>query len=209
MSNMLSKIFPLCFTNLESMDEPMEAFKNFNPLCQHSSSSSPSTSKSLLTPSTRTATTTDYSESEPHFASVFASQCFFFSSPGRSNSIIESPDTRPKPETKTPLQAVDGGVALKKYSPDPYGDFGVSMKEMIEASNLTDVNKDWEFLHELLRCYLTLNPENTHSSSLVFFLILSFAYCHHHPNPIHRKTSAGDIWRLFFVLDSSCCLETL
>ncbi|GMI71947.1 hypothetical protein HRI_000864000 [Hibiscus trionum] len=176
MANMFSKFFPLCFTNLKSMDESMDAFKNFNPLCELSSSSSVSTSnKSFLTPSTRTTATTDYSESEsdpdstPDFATVFASQRFFFSSPGRSNSIIESPDTRPEPETKT-AAAVDGGVAVKKYSPDPYKDFRVSMQEMIEARNLTDVNKDWEFLHELLLCYLTLNPENTHK-----FIVTAFA----------------------------------
>ncbi|KAK8557222.1 hypothetical protein V6N13_013498 [Hibiscus sabdariffa] len=159
------------------MDESMDAFKNFNPLCQLSSSSSASTSnKSLFTPSTATTTTTtsDYSESDPDystpdFATVFASQRFFFSSPGMSNSIIESPDTRPEPETKAP-PAVDGGVAVKKYSPDPYKDFRVSMQEMIEARNLTDVNKDWEFLHELLLCYLTLNPENTHK-----FIVTAFA----------------------------------
>ncbi|KAK8556050.1 hypothetical protein V6N13_070120 [Hibiscus sabdariffa] len=162
------------------MDESMDAFNNFNfnplgELSSSSSSSSASTSnKSLLTPSSATATTTtsDYSESDPDstpdFATVFASQRFFFSSPGRSNSIIESPDTRPEPETKTPA-AVDGGVAVNKYSPDPYKDFRVSMQEMIEARNLTDVNKDWEFLHELLLCYLTLNPENTHK-----FIVTAF-----------------------------------
>ncbi|KAL4296226.1 hypothetical protein GQ457_12G003420 [Hibiscus cannabinus] len=155
------------------MDESMEAFKNFNPLCQlSSSSSSSSTSKSLLTPSTRT--TTEYSESDadstPDFASVFASQRFFFSSPGQSNSIVESPDTRPEPQSKTPPPAVDGGVAVKKYSPDPYKDFRASMQEMIEARNLTDVNMDWEFLHELLLCYLNLNPENTHK-----FIVSAFA----------------------------------
>ncbi|MBA0616352.1 hypothetical protein Godav_016407 [Gossypium davidsonii] len=65
---------------------------------------------------------------------------------------------------------MDGGVAVKKYSPDPYRDFRFSMQEMIEARNLTDVNKDWDFLHELLICYLTLNPKNTHK-----FIVSAFA----------------------------------
>ncbi|KAE8728148.1 Transcription repressor OFP12 [Hibiscus syriacus] len=169
MSNMFLKFFPRCFTDLKSMDESVDGFKKFNQLCELSSSSSSSTShKSLLTPPT-----TEYSESDsaPDFATVFASQRFFFSSPGRSNSIIESPDTRTEPETKTPAAAaVDGGVAVKKYSPDPYKDFRVSMLEMIEAKNLTDVNQDWEFLHELLLCYLTLNPKNAHK-----FIVSAFA----------------------------------
>ncbi|TYJ17602.1 hypothetical protein E1A91_A09G062700v1 [Gossypium mustelinum] len=36
------------------------------------------------------------------------------------------------------------------------------MREMIKARNISDVKKDWEFLHELLICYLSLNPKNTH-----------------------------------------------
>ncbi|KAG4131548.1 hypothetical protein ERO13_D09G218700v2 [Gossypium hirsutum] len=188
MSNMFLKMFHLCFTNLKSMDEssillpsssikqdPSSFPKNFNSLYDLPTSSA---STSLLTPSVRTTDSDSDADATPDFATVYASHRFFFSSPGRSNSIIESPDTRPEAEpntettTETPPQPppMDGGVAVKKYSPDPYRDFRFSMQEMIEARNLTDVNKDWDFLHELLICYLTLNPKNTHK-----FIVSAFA----------------------------------
>ncbi|XWS13648.1 hypothetical protein CRYUN_Cryun36dG0056100 [Craigia yunnanensis] len=188
MSNIFWKNFHLCFTKLKSehvssivlpsptkQDDTTSSttlLKNFNSL--YDLSSSASTSKSLFTPSTDTdflsSDSDSDAESPPDLATIFASQRFFFSSPGPSNSIIESPDTRHEAESSKETPPLDGGVAVKKYSPDPYKDFRFSMQEMIEARNITDVKKDWEFLHELLLCYLTLNPKNTHK-----FIIRAFA----------------------------------
>ncbi|EEF45293.1 transcription repressor OFP12 [Ricinus communis] len=140
--------------------------KNVNSLYDLSSAS---TSKSLSTPSTYSFSSSSSGsdvDSPPDFAAIFASQRFFFSSPGRSNSIIESPET-PSAEPQTPL---NGGVAVKKYSPDPYADFRQSMLEMIEARKPRDVKADWDYLHELLSCYLNLNPKQTHK-----FIISAFA----------------------------------
>lgn len=37
------------------------------------------------------------------------------------------------------------------------------MQEMIEARDMKDLNNEsWEYLHELLLCYLALNPKQTH-----------------------------------------------
>jgi uncharacterized protein (TIGR01568 family) len=136
--------------------------KNFNSLYDLSSAS---TSKSLSTPSTNSSSSS-YSDpdtdSTPDFATIIASQRFFSSSPGRSNSIIESMQ-----ELHTP---VSGGVAIKKYSLDPYIDFKNSMQEMIEARGIRDVRANWDYLHELISCYLKLNPKNTHK-----FIISAFA----------------------------------
>jgi len=33
---------------------------------------------------------------------------------------------------------------------------------MVEARNPMDVTSEWEYLNELLLCYLTLNPKHTH-----------------------------------------------
>ncbi|KAG6766119.1 hypothetical protein POTOM_030185 [Populus tomentosa] len=105
--------------------------KNFNS--PYDLSSAP-TSKSPSTPSTNSFSSS-YSDSDAEsnldFATILASQRLFFSSPGRSNSIIES---LPEPQTVP----VSGGVAIKKYSPDPYTDFKHSMQEMIEARELRD-----------------------------------------------------------------------
>ncbi|KAF8016800.1 hypothetical protein BT93_H2115 [Corymbia citriodora subsp. variegata] len=150
-----------------------------------------STSKSF-TPSTvatddllSSSDDSDVAHSAPDFATVYASQRFFFSSPGPSNSIVESaaesaaatPAAAPKveAEAKTESLAGAGGVAVHKYSPDPYLDFRRSMQEMVEARDLRDVRGDWEYLHELLLCYLRLNPKHIHKSIVDAFtdLIIS------------------------------------
>lgn len=66
--------------------------------------------------------------------------------------------------------AVKDSVAVPTYSPDPYLDFRRSMQEMVEARDLVDVKANWDYLHELLLCYLALNPKSTHK-----FIIRAFA----------------------------------
>lgn len=156
--------------------------KHFNSIYDLTSERS-TTSKSF-TPFTATddllssSDDSDVAHSPPDFATIYASQRFFFSSPGRSNSIVESAVTAaataaaappeatssaaPEAEDKTESLAEAGGVAVHKYSPDPYLDFRRSMQEMVEARDLRDVRGDWEYLHELLLCYLRLNPHHTH-----------------------------------------------
>ena len=36
------------------------------------------------------------------------------------------------------------------------------MQEMVEARDLIDVKANWDYLHELLLCYLAMNPKSTH-----------------------------------------------
>jgi uncharacterized protein (TIGR01568 family) len=182
-------------------------FKNYNSLYDHtidSASASTSTSTSISSSS---------SSSEPDFASVYASQRFFFSSPGSSNSIIESTpsivtstessdnlvapqpdsngliinhstgksllldgcnnshplhDQQPPQLLKSPT--VKDSMAVSTYSHDPYMDFRRSMQEMVDARDLVDVKANWEYLHELLSSYLSLNPKSTHK-----FIVGAFA----------------------------------
>lgn len=49
-------------------------------------------------------------------------------------------------------------------------DFRRSMQEMVEAHDFVDVKANWNYLHELLLCYLALNPKSTHK-----FIISAFA----------------------------------
>jgi|UniRef100_A0A2N9E572 uncharacterized protein (TIGR01568 family) len=155
--------------------------KNFNSIYDLTSENH-STSKSLTL-----STTTDFFSSSdesddtdsppplPDFATVFASQRFFFSSPGSSNSIFDSLHTTQNPDhppdNNNKLLLVSGSVKVPKYSLDPYIDFRRSMQEMVESRNPNDFTTDqWEYLHELLLCYLTLNPTNTHK-----YIIQAFA----------------------------------
>ncbi|KAK3193761.1 hypothetical protein Dsin_025071 [Dipteronia sinensis] len=133
--------------------------KNFNSLYDTT------TSKSLSSSSTLSYDPEPDSDSEPDFATLVASQRFFFTTPGSSNSIIESSS---KSWNNSPT--VKDSVAVPTYSPDPYMDFRRSMQEMVEARDLVDVKSNWDYLHELLLCYLALNPKNTHK-----FIIGAFA----------------------------------
>ncbi|XP_027363783.1 transcription repressor OFP12-like [Abrus precatorius] len=167
---------------------PSIMIKNFNSLYDPTLTSYHSFSSSFFS----SATTTTFEpepESEPEpadFATAFASQRFFFASPGRSNSLIEYTDTQHLPpssslredgekknENKKKEKKVlfNGSVAVPTYSPDPYVDFRRSMQEMVEARpELMDVKSNWNILHELLLCYLALNPKSTHK-----FIIGAFA----------------------------------
>ncbi|KAK4732360.1 hypothetical protein R3W88_025348 [Solanum pinnatisectum] len=151
----LPTILSLPFEETEEEKTKQKKIKNFNSVFDIPSSDSATTSKSLTNSSIATTEEEDNNTNIPDFSNIFASQRFFFSSPGNSNSIVDFPVENPK-------EVVTGGVAVQTYSPDPYADFRRSMQEMVEAHELTNVKANWGFLHELLLCYLNLNPKHTH-----------------------------------------------
>ncbi|KAK9145961.1 hypothetical protein Sjap_005864 [Stephania japonica] len=59
-------------------------------------------------------------------------------------------------------------VTLAVASENPYQDFKESMEEMVRAHEI----KSWNGLHELLRCYLTLNDRANHQTILLAFVDL-------------------------------------
>ncbi|KAF8045360.1 hypothetical protein N665_5097s0001 [Sinapis alba] len=202
--------FPSNLTNPSSAaasdDDPNRPsillINNFNLLYNDSSSAADRPmSKRLIdaAPSSTTTFTAAYSSSSsasldesdnydfapehsppPDLTSVLASRRFFFSSPGRSNLITDSPDLRTRfscepatAMTTTSTRLLTGGTAVKQYvqSPDPYNDFRRSMQEMLDdaVTDAGDVRR-YEFLHELLLSYLSLNAAETHK-----FIIRAFA----------------------------------
>ncbi|XP_058197809.1 transcription repressor OFP12-like [Rhododendron vialii] len=146
--------------------------KNFNSLYDDPTFDSTSLSKSLSSSSPSSSS----SSAAPDLAAAFASQRFFFSSPGRSNSIVESSSSfsfSSSSSLTTSVRSdsiVGGGVAVPTYSQDPFEDFRRSMQEMVEARRLVDVSADWDHLHELLTCYLSLNPKSAHK-----FIVRAFS----------------------------------
>nr|AAQ56281.1 ethylene receptor [Litchi chinensis] len=174
---------------VESTSESI-LIKNFNSLYDYNNSTTfDPTSKSLILTQSSSSTLSyePDSDSEPDFATVVASQRFFFTSPGSSNSIIESsPSIATLESSDTSVSMISHGVnqslnnfsdrsllkswkspsvkdsvAVPTYSPDPYLDFRQSMQEMVEARDLVDVRSNLDYLHELLLCYLALNPKTT------------------------------------------------
>ncbi|KAF5741919.1 putative protein TPRXL-like [Tripterygium wilfordii] len=162
MPSTLGKNLHLCFTKSPSLDDRHSFYiNNYNSLYSYAT----------LGPSVSSSDSESDPHEEPDFAAVFASQRFFFSSPGRSNSITDSSHTTTTAAKKDlPTVAVKDSVAVYTDSPDPYLDFRRSMQEMVEARGLVDVKANWDYLHELLLCYLTLNPKITHK-----FIIGAFA----------------------------------
>ncbi|XP_047937945.1 transcription repressor OFP12 [Salvia hispanica] len=139
--------------------------KNFNSLYDANYSDFSASKSGPFSPSEDFNSSSSAEDSDvPDFSTAFASHRFFFSSPGTSNSIVEPLQPQPPPH---PDAIVGGGVAVHTYSPDPYSDFRQSMFEMIEAR---DATADWDYLNELLLCYLSLNPGHTHK-----FIVGAFA----------------------------------
>lgn len=63
-------------------------------------------------------------------------------------------------------------IAVLRYSSSPCDDFKSSMQEMIEARLHHNGKVDWEFLEELLLCYLNLNDNKSHKYILSAFVDL-------------------------------------
>ncbi|GLT36341.1 hypothetical protein SLA2020_107260 [Shorea laevis] len=149
----------ILFTNINSLDD--HTFYSTEKSCTLNLSSEPGMD----------------TESEPDFATVLSSERFFFSSPGSSNSIIdlapsiatvESSEAGATDDDQS-LQIQSGNaptvndiVAVSTFSRDPFMEFRRSMQEIVEARDLVDVKANWDNLHELLLCYLALNPKSTH-----------------------------------------------
>ncbi|KAL2324405.1 hypothetical protein Fmac_023463 [Flemingia macrophylla] len=121
---------------------------------------------------------------EPDLASVLASQRFFFSSPGKSNSIVESPDSDSNSDSGRLflIPSAGGGVGVPKYSLNPYKDFLRSMQDMLRSRRqvLDDITQHSDYLHQLLLCYLSLNPSHTHKYILRAFTDLLLGLHHLH-----------------------------
>ncbi|CAN6307945.1 unnamed protein product [Urochloa humidicola] len=104
--------------------------------------------------------------SESGLSSAIASRRFFLSSPGRSNSIVDSSahGVGGSGAAALGLSVVGAaGVAVPTYSPDPHADFLRSMEEMAAALRLDARRRgDRARLHELLLCYLALNDRRAH-----------------------------------------------
>jgi uncharacterized protein (TIGR01568 family) len=62
------------------------------------------------------------------------------------------------------------GVGIVTFSTDPDEDFRSSMKRMVEAHHI-DASQplDWDFIEELLVCYLKLNDKSMHKHVLTAF----------------------------------------
>ncbi|XP_027343443.1 transcription repressor OFP14 [Abrus precatorius] len=82
-------------------------------------------------------------------------------------SSLSSSDSKEATEHTLP----DNSIALLTYSPSPYEDFKRSMQEMVEARSRNNLI-NWDFMEELLFCYLNLNDKKSHKFILGAFVDL-------------------------------------
>ncbi|CAL9010167.1 unnamed protein product [Prunus brigantina] len=60
-------------------------------------------------------------------------------------------------------------IAVLTYSPSPYHDFRRSMQDMVESRLRNHAKVDWNFMEELLFCYLNLNEKKSYRFILSAF----------------------------------------
>lgn len=126
---------------------------------------------------------------DPPPSDLRASQRFFVS-PATSNSLIEEArwsastyddigsssttlnDSITVSTKQDTLKLPEESVAVLVYTRDPYEDFWRSMLEMIEARSHLHQTIDWDFMEELLFCYLKLNDKKSYKYILGAFVDL-------------------------------------
>ncbi|KAF3617749.1 putative nucleolar GTP-binding protein 1-like [Capsicum annuum] len=88
-----------------------------------------------------------------------------FFKPDATSSIVQQHEEEIQENDDLPFKE---SIILAMESNDPYLDFKISMKEMVESQGI----KDWDNLQELLAWYLKLNGEINHGFILGAFLDL-------------------------------------
>ncbi|KMZ71685.1 hypothetical protein ZOSMA_177G00130 [Zostera marina] len=119
----------------------------------------------VATEETTTATSTA-TETIVEFSTAIATRRLTMSSPGRSNSIVDSAEVG--------LGSI--GIVVQTYSLDPYAEFRRSMEEMAAAIACPVGGEKeqlrQERLYELLVCYLALNNKSVHKDIVNAFVDL-------------------------------------
>ncbi|XP_043725585.1 transcription repressor OFP14-like [Telopea speciosissima] len=90
------------------------------------------------------------------------------------------------------LDLPDDSIAVLIYTRDPYEDFRQSMEEMVEDRLSQHETVDWDFMEELLVCYLKLNEKKSYKYILGAFVDLMVILRQNSSNspgkPHRRKT---------------------
>ncbi|KAL3632992.1 hypothetical protein CASFOL_025976 [Castilleja foliolosa] len=119
----------------------------------------------------------------------------FFVASGSSSSLLTASENSSEAEAKE-SPAPDDFIALLTYSPSPYEEFRRSMQEMVDARVEHNGKVDWEFLEELLFCYLDLNNKKSYRYILRAFVDLIVVLRENSVRvPARRPALGGEGWR--------------
>ncbi|KAJ4820014.1 Transcription repressor OFP14 [Rhynchospora pubera] len=125
----------------------------------------------------------DDSSSTHTFTKLHAMDHADFSSNSASTPSMTSSSATEEISTKSP------GVGIVTFSMDPYEDFRRSMKRMVEAHHVdASQHLDWDFLEELLFCYLELNDKSIHKHVLRAFSDITAWFCRSKGSVMSRRT---------------------
>ncbi|GAA0186055.1 hypothetical protein Leryth_006741 [Lithospermum erythrorhizon] len=92
---------------------------------------------------------------------ALSSARFFFEVSGETSSILEEASNK-KVVNDDGVALFKESVAMEVESRDPFVDFRTSMEEMMEANHGSLFKDNWDFLEELLACYLKVNHKSNH-----------------------------------------------
>ncbi|KAJ6711613.1 TRANSCRIPTION REPRESSOR OFP7-RELATED [Salix purpurea] len=89
-----------------------------------------------------------------------------------STSTVNDDSATTASNDPKPVRLPDDCIAVLAYSPSPYDDFRQSMQQMVEEKLQNNGIADWDFMEELLQCYLNLNEKTSHKFILSAFVDL-------------------------------------
>ncbi|GAA0167358.1 hypothetical protein LIER_22309 [Lithospermum erythrorhizon] len=121
-----------------------------------------------------------------------SSERFFFEVSGETSSILGEASN--KIAIVDDVALVKESVAMEMESRDPFLDFRISMEEMVEA-NPGSLKNNWEFLEELLACYLKVNHKSNHGYIVGAFvdLLVKIGFSSStNTNSLSQSTSSED-----------------
>ncbi|XP_058075627.1 transcription repressor OFP14 [Magnolia sinica] len=101
----------------------------------------------------------------------------FFASPCTSNSLLEEAQSSRSASDDMAHTLPGESIALLTYSHDPYDDFRQSMQEMVDAHQVDQCQPlDWDYMEDLLFCYLNLNEKRAHKYILGAFVDMMISF---------------------------------
>lgn len=129
----------------------------------------PGSSSSLMEEARSSTTSTAAATTTTNTATAAAT------GPTSSRSFTESMANNDSFGDQKEVRLPDDCIAVLAHSSTPYDDFKRSMQEMVDARMRSHGRVDWEFMEELLFCYLNLNEKKSHKYILNAFVDIIIA----------------------------------
>ncbi|GAA0151137.1 hypothetical protein LIER_09923 [Lithospermum erythrorhizon] len=140
----------------------LDMFKTMNTVYMNTpdSSCSSMSSKTIMEEDENRGEGDEGEESIEKVIKGLSSERLFFEVLGETSSILKEVSNKKGDDGSVAL--FKESVAMEMESRDPFVDFRRSMEEMMEANHVSLLKDNWDFLEELLACYLKVNNKSNH-----------------------------------------------